>query len=177
MTVRIPDHVRRGLRESLWQVADRLDWQKLTWYEKSAHYEHWTHTADVGGLLSHYMDAKHVRVYIKDTVMKGYVRSRQADAAIPFAAFGISSDVPILEKWERPHGRRLADGRVVAWGNAEDWKSVLMAIHERAWGTPTAHPYGAALLDAGGRFADPSVRTMVADAATRLRVQRLRWIE
>jgi len=76
--VRIPDEIRRGLREKLWALADTLDWAKLDWYEKSSQYETWTRDPQVGGLLSNYMDQRRIRVYIKDTIMKGYVRSRQA---------------------------------------------------------------------------------------------------
>lgn len=177
MGVRIPNVVRQGLRERLWARADELDWHRLNWFEKSAHYTAWTGSADVGGLLANYMDTRQVRVYIKDTVMKGYVRSRQAGAAAPLRALGLRPDAAVVESWERPHGRLLADGKVIAWGNAEDWKLVVTAIHERAWGSAGSHPFGAVLLAASGRYAEPSVREMVQDAASRLRIQQLAWID
>lgn len=42
----------------------------------------------------------------------------------------------VEESWERPHGKRLGDGRFIVWGNAEDWKLVVTAVHERAYGYP-----------------------------------------
>jgi hypothetical protein len=44
---------------------------------------------------------------------------------------GIDREAEIAEVWERPHGRRLKDGRVVVWGSADDWKLILTAVHER----------------------------------------------
>ena len=102
MTVRIPAPIRKGLRQKLWTVADGLDWPRLDWYEKSAKYEEWTRDPEVGGLLANYMDQRQIRVYIKDTIMKGYVRSRQASTDRPFAALGIDADADIAEAWEPP---------------------------------------------------------------------------
>src|SRR5438132_1641596 len=117
----------------------------MTWVEKSPLYEAWTRDSEIGGRLSRYMDQRQIRVYIKDTVMKGYVRNRQSDPTLPLSMLRISSQTPIAEAFERPHGRRLQDGRVIAWGNAEDWKLVITAIHERSYGIKGARPYAAIL--------------------------------
>jgi hypothetical protein len=169
--------IRKGLRQELWALADDLDWPRLDWYEKSARYEAWTQDPDVGGLLANYMDQRQIRVYIKDTIMKGYVRSRQANTALPFSALGFDREVEIAEARERPHGRRLKDGRVVAWGSADDWKLVLTAVHERSWGIAGARPFAAVLMCSVARYADPAVRAMVQDAADKLKIERLVWLE
>jgi len=177
VTVRIPDQIRRGLRQKLWALADDLDWSRLDWYEKSARYEAWTRDAEIGGLLANFMDQRQIRVYIKDTIMKGYVRSRQADVDRPFHALGIEASTEVTEVAERPHGRRLIDGRVIVWGNADDWKLVLTAAHERSWGIAGARPYAAVLVRAVGKYADASTRAMVQDAANKLLVERLLWLD
>jgi len=174
--VRIPDEIRSGLRKKLWALADELDWPRLNWYEKSAHYEAWTRDRDVGVLLSNYMDQRRIRVYIKDTIMKGYVRSRQASPMRPFGALGIDEDVEVADEYERPHGRRLKDGRVIAWGSAEDWKLVLTAVHERSYGIDGTRPFAAVLLSAVGKYHQPQVRAMVDDAGHKLRIERLIWL-
>jgi hypothetical protein len=176
VTIRIPDPIRKGLRQKLWTIADQLDWPRLDWYEKSAQYEEWTRDSEVGGLLANYMDQRQIRVYIKDTIMKGYVRSRQASTERPFSAVGIDGEAEIAEAWERPHGRRLKDGRVVVWGNADDWKLVLTAVHERSWGINGARPFAAVLMFSTGKFAEASVRAMVQDAADKLKIERLVWL-
>lgn len=176
MTVRIPDPIRRGLRQKLWGLADGLDWPRRDWYEKSAQYEAWTKDPEVGGLLSNYMDQRQIRVYIKDTIMKGYVRSRQASTTRPFSALGIDGEAEAAETYERPHGRRLQDGRVIVWGSAEEWKLVLTAVHERSWGIAGARPFAAVLMWSAGRYDEPRVREMVQDAADKLKIERLVWL-
>lgn len=181
--MRIPASVRGGLREALWALADQLDWARLTWHEKAAQYEAWTRDPDVGGLLANYMDQRQIRVYIKDTIMKGYVRSRLADPQPVMRALGLSAtrdagpSLDTVEEYERPHGRRLGDGRVIVWSKAKDWKAVLMVAHERAYVAEEARPYAAVLFSAGGQFAEVSFRLMVQDAADKLGIERLVWLE
>jgi len=176
--MRIPDEIRRGLREKLWKLGDELDWPRLDWYEKSARYETWTRDPDVGGLLSNYMDQRQIRVYIKDTIMKGYVRTRQASPDRPFKALGLDMDLEVVEKHERPHGRRLKDGRVIVWGCAEEWKLVLTAVHERSFDLEGARPFAAVLMLASiGKFHQAQVRAMVQDAAEKLGIERLVWLD
>lgn len=174
--MRIPENIRVGLRETLWALADQLHWAKLSWYEKASYYEAWTLDQEVGGLLANYMDQRRIRVYIKDTIMKGYVRSRQEDPGRPLKAVGIDAEAEIIATYERPHGRRLTDGRVIAWGNAEDWKLVLTAVHERSYDAPGASTFAAVLMASNGRYSQPAVREMVQDAADKLGIEHLMWL-
>lgn len=180
MSVRIPDEVRRELRHKLWLVADQLDWGRLSLAEKTAHYEAWTRDSEVGGKLGHYMDQRQVRVYVKDTVMKGYRRSRLSVPDTAMRDLGlVTSDgagVPeIAQEYERPHGRRLRDGRVLVWGEAKDWKAILMSLHERAFEAKNARPFAAVLYAAAGKWGEDSVRALVQDAATKLGVEKIVW--
>ena len=178
--MRIPEQVRSGLRERLWAVADELDWSRLSWHEKSARYEAWTRDPKVGGLLSNYMDQRRIRLYIKDTVMKGYVRSRLADpkpVLLLLNIIGEGQDLPsFAEVYERPHGRRLVDGRVVVWSKAKDWKTALMVTHERAYTARGGSPYATVLFSAAGQFAETSFRSMAENAAAKLEIERVVWL-
>jgi hypothetical protein len=173
--MRIPEEIRQGLRTKLWARADELGWQNLSWVEKSPIYEQWTKDAEVGGVLSRFMDARQLRVYIKDTLMKGYVRNRQADALPPLRMLSVAAD-QVAENFERPHGRRLRDGTVVVWGNAEDWKLVVTAVHERSYGVNGTHAHAVVLFQALGRFHEADTRAMVEAAAKKLGVARLLWV-
>jgi len=173
----IPDHVRQGLRTRLWGIADEMGWARLGGAQKTAQYDVWAKDADVGGVLGRYMDQREVRVYIKDTVMKGYGRRQLADPQQVLRILGLSGDASTTHCFERPHGRRLPDGRVVCWGNAADWKTVVTAIHERAYLAEFAsYPGEAVLLAADGRFADVRFREMVEDAAKKLLIPKVHWI-
>lgn|GEM_PF-716083 len=178
---RVPDEVRVGLRQQLWALADELGWATLAWTEKTTYYEAWTRDTKVGGLLGNYLDQRRIRVYIKDTLMKGYGRSRLADPEsvlrVLRLACGADETADVTLEYERPHGRLLRDGRVIVWADAKDWKAVLMALHERAFSASPGRPFAAVLLSSSGRFQEEEFRKMAKSAADKLGVERLLWLD
>lgn len=174
----IPDKVRQKVKDRLWRIAENVGWATLPASAKSMHYEEWTKDEQVGGVLAHYMDKGQIRVYIKDTLLKDYTRQRLAnDTTRMFRAVGLTPGQPQSETYIKPHGRRLADGRVICWGRAEDWKLVLLATYERPFGRIGAKPFAAVLVQGTGRFQQEDVRAMIQDAATRLGIEKLCWLD
>jgi hypothetical protein len=174
--VTVPDHVREELRRVLWEKADALGWSDLSASDKTRHYEHWTQDVNVGGTLARYMDPPRVRVYLKDAVFKPYSRAKLGDWVRCARALGLESE-PVAESFIKPHGRRLSDGRVISWGPASSWKAVLMALHERTFGRDSTEPCAAVFLRAIGRYREDRARRMVEDAAAKLNVKRVVWLE
>jgi hypothetical protein len=172
----VPNTIRIHLKSKLWTLADTLGWNKLGQSEKAKHYENWTKDPDIGGRLARYMDAGHVRVYIKDTLLKEYGRVRLADPDRPLRAVGLCGNEEVAEEYIKPHGRRLVDGRVLCWGRAGEWKAILFAVHERAY-IHHGQPYAAILMDASGRFHEAHERAVVDDAAQKLGISQIRWLE
>lgn len=170
----VPDEVRDRLKSDLWRAADEIDWLALGPVEKSQRYENWAQEPGVGGTLLHYMDVRQIRQYIKDTLLKKYPQARQADARLPLRLLGIEAAAPVSQAFLRPHGRYLADGRVICWGRAADWKTVIMAIHERAFQLK-ATPHGVVLLQSAKKFGTTESRKPVIDAANKLGVKTLIW--
>jgi len=175
--VSVPEPVRKELRARLWKIADELGWKSLSPNEKKRRYEDWTRDPAFGGTLGRYLDNAHVRVYIKDTLLKEYSRQALADASRPLRAVNISASAPFAEAYQKPHGRRFPDGKVICWGRAADWKDVIIALHERAFVSKAYVRFAVILLDSSGRFAESAVREMIADAATRLGIEQLVWLE
>ena len=173
----VPEHVRKELKTRLWSVADDLGWIMLSTSDKSKQYEAWTRQSDVGGLLGRYIDTGKVRVYIKDSLLKGYAHDRLSGSERPLRVAGIEEPVDIVEEYSKPHGRRLADGRIICWGRAEDWKTVLMALHERSFLVRGTRRFSAVLMFADGRFCEADVRAMVQDASNKLAIERLIWLD
>lgn len=173
----VPDKVREDLRSRLWELADRIGWTNLSPTTKSTYYDNWLNDPKIGILLSRYIDRGNVRVYLKDSILKDYSSARMADASRPFEALRIARTVGVVETYTKPHGRRLADGRVICWGRADDWKTVLMALHERAYPDDVWRPFAAVLTQAVGRYHEPQVRSMVNDAATKLGVKKVIWLD
>ncbi|MEO8495817.1 MAG: hypothetical protein ABI614_12150 [Planctomycetota bacterium] len=171
----LPDQVRDELRERMWRIADQIDWLALGPAEKTQYYENWTKDSEVGGVLQRYMAVGQVRVYIKDSLLKDYPRARRADQAKPFRMLGLQANVGVTRVFIKPHGRLLADGRVICWGRATDWKTILMAVFERSFTIAEATPFAVVLTESAGRYADTAVRAVVAEATRRLGIEKLIW--
>src|SRR3990170_4641413 len=77
----VPDTVREQLRRQLWHIADRIGWIHLPPAQKSRHYEDWTRDPAIGGILARYIDMGQVRVYLKDSLLKDYLKHSLADEA------------------------------------------------------------------------------------------------
>jgi hypothetical protein len=156
----LPDEVRDRIRDLLWERATNLGWSGLADVERSRHYEQWTRETAIGGTLAHYMDARKVRVYIKDSLLKPYERARMSDTEQDIlAALAIDSGLGVLDRYIKPHGMRFIDGQIIAWGKSRDWKLILMAMYAVSWlyiiwcGTPRERQHGGrqhAHLSAGG---------------------------
>jgi hypothetical protein len=175
--MRIPDDVRDRLREEVWSRADKLGWSALHDAERARRYEQWSRDPEIGGALAHYMDARKVRVYIKDSLLKPYERARLSGTEREILGrLGIPADSKVARRYIKPHGIEFADGKIVSWGNSRDWKLVLMAMFERAASTPGSSAFGTVLLE-NGKTGDTATRKLVRDAATRLGVERMEWID
>jgi len=175
--MRMPEEIRDGLRDKLWSTADDLGWASLNDAERSRYYERWTKDPSIGGQLAHFMDPRKVRVYIKDSLIKPYERARLlASEAEIWRALEMAPPAAAAETFIKPHGCRLEDGRIICWGKSRDWKLVLMAVFERGRSRHEARPFGAVLLETG-RTPNEQARSLVRDAASRLGIEKLAWLD
>lgn len=172
----VPKKIRDAVRELLWAEADAIGWLDLSAPDKSRRYDDWVVREDVGGTLGRYLDPRQVRVYLKDTVMKDYSLLRMQSHDRPFRVLGIEAEAAVAKEYVKPHGRLLADGRVVCWGSASNWKAVLMAQFERSR-PACCVPTGVVLTGASGRYLSADFRCVVEEAARLLRVGRVVWLE
>ncbi len=122
------------------------------------------------------MDQRQVRVYIKDTLMKGYVRDRQDDLQYILSVVGFASTAEVAETYQRPHGVRLDPHTLLCWGSADEWKLIITAIHERGYGIDSVRLHAVVLLNALGKYYQLDTRRMVEDAATKLLIERVYWV-
>jgi hypothetical protein len=123
------------------------------------------------------MDPRRVRVYIKDTLLKSYTRERLDDFGLISKALGLPEDAKITKSYIKPHGRRLVDGRVIAWSRTSEWKLTLLALHERTFGNKATTPFAAVLMYGSSRHSDLNARKMIIDAANRLGIQKVVWLD
>ena len=134
--------------------ADEINWNLLSASDKGRYYRNWTSDPAIGGVVSRYMEAGAVRTYIKDAVMKVYSRDRQADVRGALTRLGFAADAKITRTYIKPHGVKLADGKIVCWGPSKGWKVILMAVHERSFEDVESYPFGVVLFDASAGFGD-----------------------
>ena len=171
----VPPDIRRNIKDWLWAEADRLDWSSLSTVDKSKYYTNWTKSERIGGKLSQFMDPRKVRVYIKDTLLKSYASGVSADPARVFRVLRVAEGSEPTRVFKKPHGCVLADGRHIAWSKARDWKATLMSLHERAFVEGT--PHAVVLAELGTGFNLPSRQAMVEDAARKLGIERVIWLD
>lgn len=170
----LPKEIRNRIQQKIWGKADELEWAKLSDLDRANWYENWSKDKEIGGALAHFMDPRKVRVYIKDSLFKPYHRERsQSDERKVFSALNIDPDTTYLKSFTKPHGRLLADGRIVCWGNSRDWKTIVISAFERGWGADVTDP--AVVLIESGKTMDLDLRAMVQDVGNRLGLSAVVW--
>lgn len=172
----IPQNIREEIRQEMWEEADRIGWAHMSPTDKARTYEDWSRDPRFGGTLGRYMDPRRVRTYLKNSIMGGYGRARLADEARPLRVLRLPENTDFADRYQKPHGALLRDGRMIAWGKAASWRDILLALHERTFGI-RAKPYGMVLFRATGKYREDGVRDMVEAAAMKLGVDEVAWLE
>lgn len=178
MSERVPKDIRDQIQRRLWAKADDLKWSKLSDSERTNWYENWTKERDIGETLSHFMDPRRVRVYIKDSLLKPYIRA-QLGSELERVMVALGIDIAAIETqvtYSKPHGRRLDDGRVVCWGSSRDWKAIVISVFERAYQDGKSSPYAAVFVEGGKTMGTPA-REMICEAGRRLGLQKIIWLD
>lgn len=175
--MKLPDSVRSSIRDLLWKRATDLGWSSLPDTDRSRYYEQWTREEAIGGKLGHYMDPRKIRVYIKDSLLKSYERTRVSSTEQDIlAVLDIDPNLKVIRRYIKPHGLLFIDDKLVAWGKSRDWKLILMAVYERAVMNQGTIAFGTVLLESGNTL-DESRRTLVRGAAAQLGIARVEWID
>jgi len=156
-------------------AADASSWVHLSQIQKAALYVTWANDTAIGGVLRGFMAPGELHRYLKDTLLKNYAIEKMADPTTALSILGISASKPVQKRFIKPHGLTFDDGAVVAWASAEQWKSTIMAVFERARNGRRLSPYAVVLFNAEGRFADGALRATADDAAKRLGLEKVVW--
>lgn len=171
----IPSEIRATIRERVWNAAEVAEWETLSNLERSRYYDRWTEAFNIGGVLQNYIDASQVRVYIKDTLLKGYSQAKLNDPVRVKRILRLSLGLVVEATFRKPHGQLLSDGSVIAWGRAEDWRVIILAVYERAFAKPNRRAGAAVLFNTSGRF--DAIKPVAEDLARRLEVGRTIWVD
>jgi hypothetical protein len=177
MSTAVPKEVRDRIRQRIWDKADELDWSRMADLDRTAWYENWSKEKEVGGALAHFMDPRKVRVYIKDSLLKPYLRGQLEDDAVnALLAVGLRKEDGTRKSYEKPYGLFMCDGKIVCWGNSRDWKSIIISVFERAYRLDSGVPYAAVLIETG-KTTNPGVREMIRAVGAKLGLSNIVWID
>jgi hypothetical protein len=72
---RIPPEIEMTVVAQLYSDASELDWTSLRPHQRSAQYDRWLETPEVGAKLRAYLSGSAARVWIKDGPMKEWTRA------------------------------------------------------------------------------------------------------
>lgn len=172
---KLPAKVRKEVETLVWTQADAASWSRLTDQQKSRQYDKWVADPSVGGVLSQFMDQKIIRVYLKDSLIKSYSLERTKQLPASLSALEVQADHKFKKEWIKPHGRILADNRCICWGPANDWKSIILSVVERALGYPGATPFAAVFVGPLGKMAQASERKVPELIAQKLGIKKIVW--
>lgn len=178
MNEAITAEIRDKIRDKIWAKAEELGWEQIPQSERSKWYENWSKDKDIGGILSRHMDTRKIRVYIKDSLLKPYLRSH-LEKGWEKALQVLGSDIQerkILKKLEKPHCHILDGGLVVCWGKSRDWKTVVISAFERAYALNPGTAHGVVLMEAEKKT-DSRTKEMISEVAGRLGVAQVCWID
>jgi hypothetical protein len=177
MSMAVPKEIRDRIRQKIWEKADELEWARMADLDRAAWYENWSKEKEVGGALAHFMDARKVRVYIKDSLLKPYLRGQLEDGAEKaMLAVGLRAEMAVMRSYDKPHGRLLLDGKVICWGNSRDWKSIVMSVFERAYCLELGIPFSAVLIETG-KTTNEGLREMIRAVGEKLGLSQIAWID
>ena len=173
--MKIPETLRDETRRKLWSIADDINWLSLTIQEKAKYYESWTTDKNFGGVLGRYMDAREIRMYIKDMLMRPYSHEKFQDEKTPMKLLHMPSDLNIVESYVSPFGRLFENGEMIFWGQAKDWRSIFMSSFERAY-MEKKKIYGIVLFNVNGKFCENIHQEMIRSASKKLGINNLKFV-
>jgi len=165
----------KDVADRIFSIADQIDWTHLSITDRSKYYEAWAEDPEIGGRLSQIMDSSRIRVYLKDSIIGSYAKSKRTSLKPLLQNMNVTlGSNPI--KYIKPQALLCEGVRLYTLTEAKHWRVAITSAYERA----TDHP----LLEKNlviftehinGRFGPGKFRDMVEDIAGRLDVE-LWWL-
>lgn len=162
-------------------LADQLDWSHLTIEQRRQHYESWTADENIGGLLCKVIDSNRVRVWLKDTVMKSYLKTQRPCITDFLSRIGVPHGA-VLRSYMKPEAVLCEDSNLFVGGDlftltvAKEWRVGLLSAYERAAEITRLGQNKMYFIEhTSGRFVDQSYRDLISAAGVRLGIE-VTWV-
>ncbi|MFB9992518.1 hypothetical protein ACFFLM_11125 [Deinococcus oregonensis] len=157
-------------------LADQADWCHLNITQKTRLYESWILDPTLGGRLAALMGTEKVHRYIKDTVMRAYMRTKRPDLPTMLKRMSFRH-THLVQSYEKPHALLYDHTHLYTLTVAKEWRMALLSAYERATFVGGHLDRNLVLITDHGfdRFLDQGYRGMVESAGKRLDVD-VHWV-
>lgn len=169
--------LKEELSAKLHAQADTLDWCHLPIPQKAKHYEAWAADPAIGGRLAEVIGSEKVHMYIKDTVMRAYRRSRRPDLESLLRKMNIHHHY-LIQSYEKPHALLYDHTHLYTLTVAKEWRMAMLSAYERAARASETVERNLILITDHqiDRFVDRSYRELIETAGKRLDVE-VHWVK
>lgn len=167
--------IKKNIAKKIHLIADKVDWSHLSIPERQKYYEEWTDDPNIGGVLSQIMEPRRIRVYLKDTIMKDYAKSKRPELRKLLGSLSYSCNVAIKE-YIKPVGLLCDKNKLYTIAVAKEWKIALLSAFERGYEAKNVKENILFIIDhTSGRFVDISYRKLIEDSSAKLGVKII-WV-
>jgi len=167
--------ILKQVEKRVFHLADKADWQHLTIDQRRLLYEEWTKDPKIGGLLKKMIEPERVRVYLKDTIMGNYSRSKRINIRDLLRSMSIPCR-SITKEFVKPQAVICDEVHLFTISDAKDWKVSLLNSFERARERPRTKTNKLFLVNhTSSKFVDIEYRRLIEEAGIRLIVEIV-WV-
>jgi hypothetical protein len=167
--------VAEEVTKRVFQLANSAEWPHLTIEQRAGYYQLWTEDPRIGGQLRKIMGDERVRVYLKDTIIGAYNRSRKPSVEQVLRSLQIRCGV-VQKKFVKPDALLCDDRNLYTLSAAKDWKVSLINSFLRAQDYSSIDTNILYLTDhMTANFVDARFRETLEDCGKRLGVD-VEWL-
>ncbi len=167
--------IKKNVAKKIHSIADKADWSHLSIPERQKYYEEWTDDPEIGGTLAQIMEPRRIRVYLKDTIMKDYAKSKRPELKKLLGSLSYSYIIA-SKNYIKPVGLLCDGNKLYTISVAKEWKISLLSAFERGYEVKNIKENVLFIIDhTSGRFVDNSYRKLIEDSSSRLGVKII-WV-
>lgn len=175
--LKLPEDPRQDIVRRVREMADKADWCHLKIHERTALYSQWVNDPTVGGALSKLGvgGPDSVRVFLKDTVIKQYLKEKRPVLKDLLKQMGLDCK-RVIKKFEKPEALLCDGGRLYTLAVAKEWRVAVFSAFERAHDLGGVKENLVFFTDHDiDRYTDKSYKTLIESGAEKLDV-KIHWI-
>jgi len=171
----LPGNPRQDIIKRVRELADKADWYHLKIHERSALYAQWVNDPTIGGELAKTEGAERVRIFLKDTVIKQYMREKRPKLRYLLKQMSLDCRY-VTREFEKPVALLCDSKRLYTLALAKEWRVAILSAYERAHGVTGLVENLVFFTDHDvDRYTDRSYKALIESAAEKLDV-KVHWI-